>query len=436
MYTLTLADRFETLSLVSSGVNVSDYPMRSARPEGGRGQTSAVSASMPQLEDVSETIELMFNGATQTANQDAIRKLERLMDRARQNSRRRYEDAVWLTIQLDEDAVAWRSEVLAGEVTVENPLRDLWRKVVPVSLSLTRRYYWEHYGTAADSYAPVELELTSSSQSTPAKNGRNVTHTNDANWVQIASGQVTGSLPAPVLLDVESTNAGLQYVSTLWAINNAHTAPNSVDMYRMANEMTETGSNRWLLPSSLVTPAGGKYVRVIAHHTGTILPGTIQGSIETGIGGGDYRTAWWGPQVATAGVADLGVFPIPPGGASTGYGEVYFRLNTNATVHHLQLIPVSSERRYTMVRSTLEDSVGLETGRAVVDDQILGEAYVQDTGGVKYAFALGHGGPLYVYPNTGIAQRIVLPWAGLGGIFVSTYTSKVRVWYRPRRGTV
>lgn len=431
MYNLYLQDRFETQSLVSNGVNVTDYPMRSARPQTRGRRASSLSAAMPDLDDVSETIRLLVTGASQAALQDTVRVLERLMDRARMNSRRRREDAVYLYIQLDGDSSLWRTEVLEGEVVVENPLDDLWKLKAPVSISLTRRYFWE-YGAAN----PVELQLTSSSQGTPGTGGRAITTTNDANWVQIAAGQVTGALPAPVMLDIESTGASPQFVSTLWAINNAHANPATVDMYRMAAEMTGGGSNRWLLPASLVNGCAGKFARVVVCHTGTILPGTLQGSIEVDIGSAAYRTAWWGPQVPTAGVADLGVFPIPPGGATTGYEQVYFRLFTNATVHHVQFIPVSSERRYTLVRSPSEDSVGLESGEAMVDDQITGEAYMQIAAGGKRAWVLGYGGPLYVYPNTGMAQRIVFPWAGVGTAFNAGYTAKVSAWYRPRRGTV
>ena len=434
MYNLYLDDRFETqLNLQSDGVSVVDYAFRSGTPSGRHGEV------MPD-DSVSETIVLAIEGASQAAVQDIVRKLERFLDRARLNHGRRVNDAVYLYGQLDDDVWPWRTEILGGEISSINPLRDLWQNRVDVSVAITRRPFWEKdYLT--------QVMLTSTANPSP---WTTVGITNNTqNWVQIDAGQVPGSMPAPIYISVENTEVGqTRYLTGQWVINNAHVAPTTVDMYMEGSETTVASGSlagsfstlRWLLPDSLVHNAAGRYVRMLLFMSSVPTTARVKGGIDIGISGGStFVESWIGREYEIdRQVMDLGVFPVPPGGASNAFQQVYFKVKFDnspnslspGSVTRLQMVPVSSEKRWDMLGGF--SSLGLEVGEKAVDDGIQGDAYVLQ-GSNKYPILLPRGGPLLVYPN--LTQRLVISWAGFSGVY-QAYDSDVRVYVRPRRATI
>lgn len=427
MYNLYIRDKFDTLQLQSNGCEVMDYTMRGPRPA-RRDQASRVSAEPPDYEDVSETLRLMVTEATQARVQDKTRRLEAFLERARLNSRRRPEDAVYLYIQFDEDNWLWRSELLSGELSAENPLDSLWKLHTPVSITFTRRYYWE----MAEAN-PVKLAISANGQSASTA-GRTVIFGQNS-WIHIAANQVPGSLPAPLKLEIRNNSGNGQFMTQTWLINNAHATPPTISVVRTAGQMTEPGSNRWLLPSNLVNACKGRYVRALLHHTSGGITGTAQGLLEVSdVSGSSFFTAWRGQVVERQGITDLGVFPLPPGAESGGYGDLYFRAITAWPVDHVKLIPVSSERRVAVMDSALGSGLGFADGEALVDDGILGESYAQYDTGIKTPMVIGRGEPLWVWP--GIAQRVHIVWAGFSYGYRPTYTAEVHAWVRPRRGTI
>lgn len=430
MYALTLTDPYDTLSLTTGGLNVIEYAMRGPEARRGNQAASIATAEPPGYEDISETIVLDIRAATQSAVQDLVRRLERFGDRARRNSRRRAADTVYLTIQFDADTAAWRSELLDATVVVDAPLDHLWKLAATVQFTLTRRYYWEM--AAAN---PTELAISTSSQGA-ATGGRAITHTYDQNWIQIAAAQVTGSLPAPVLLDYENDATGTQYLHTAWLVNNAHADPANVPVARTAAQMTGAGSNRWKLPAALLNASRGRYVQVIAHFSAGELNQTTTGYMEADWGGGTFRTIWTGrSEDSRPRVADLGAFPMPPGGETTGYDDVYFRIVTPNTVSHVQFLPVSSAQRvHALLSAPIDEGYEMAVDEALVVDGIVGETYTQLASGVKRPTVASGGGPLWIWPN--LTQRIYLCWLGFSMAFAPTYKSRVRAWYRPRRGTL
>lgn len=421
MYLLYLSDRYDTLELQSNGIEVLDYPMRGPAPDSER-PPSEIAATPPDFDDVVETLRLMLAFPSQHQVVERIRRLERFLERARHNSRRRPSDAVYLYIKLDSDVWLWRSEILLGELSEENPLDQLWKLKTAVSITFTRRYYWE----MADPN-PLEVSLSANGQS-GGFGGRNITLTAGQNWVQIATQQVGGSLPTPLHFELLNNSGGTQFVSTIWAINNAHSDPVTVNTGFTAGEMV---GGRWLLPSALMNAVKGKYVRAILHHTGGGVSGLASGRLEVDLTGSDPRTVWSGEAVTAEVATDLGVFPIPPGGKTDGFGNVYFRATTPWTIHHLQLIPVSSERRLSVILTDTSFGLGLGNGHAVVDDGILDETYALI--GDKVPMVVGHGDPLWVWP--GMVQRIYFasnPYLSGG----TPHVFRVKAWMRPRRGTV
>lgn len=425
MYQLYLKDRFDQLNLHTGGgdqIDLIEYAMYGGAPiVSGRASDSM---AMPlEYGDVSETIRLSVEGANQAAIQGKVRRLERFLDRANQNPRRRKNDAVYLCNRFDQDTADWRTEIVAGELTVENPFDDLWRKRTVVTLNITRRHFWEY--AAAD---PMEIPISAQGQSA-GTGGKTITFNGTNSWIGIASSAIPGSRPSPLTLEITNTSGGTQYLHTLWIVNDAHTGPTTKTRYA-ASEMTSTGSNRWLINAASMNNIAGRYCRMFLHHTAGGVVGRVKGQIMVGAPGGVLMTAWQGRDVETMVVTDLGAFPIPPGGEFGGWQLVYFDAQTPWGVSYLQLLPVSSERRIAVATTNFSDNVGIADGVGIAEDGVTGETYLK-SGTNKYASLVAHGDPVYVWP--GLNQRIHIVWEGLGA---GGHSATVRAYTRPRRGTL
>lgn len=431
-------DAIDSLTLNANGYNVLRFDMGSSDME-REAQKGAVGdwPSEAQMRDVSGSIDLLIVGSTQADVQSKLGVLQRIISRIPNGNLWNPLRRVRIQMQTDGDTELWTTDVVLAKLEVSDPLDKLYKLKVPCTIYFTRRPYW--YG------AEAELHLTSATYPAETTGGVVIANTNNANFVKIASTRVKGSIPAPVRLDVANSQAGTtRYQTGFWAVNNAHYAPDTLDFWLTAAEsvggsgaMSNGTAVRWLLPDLMVDTMAGGYARALAVFSGRPAYLYLGASVQVGLGGGSsYITAYsgGGRDVDQMHVVDLGLFPIPPGGVSAGYGQIYFTLSGyvqgdfSATLHHVQLIPVSSEKQLAMLGSF--SGLGMPEGEAAVSDDILGENYCESTAGERYPVLLGRGGPLLVYPN--VTQTIAITWAGFSGVWYA-HNSIVRAWYRPRR---
>lgn len=448
-HVLSLVREGETISLSTTNFLLVRYTPRPPEmvplAEIGTGQDVEAVGDV-YYRHVTETIELYATAASKTALQDVVRSVERMLHEAQLRQRRGDGLRVYLRLQVDGEANVWRSEILAAQLEMADNALAVYANIgFEARLHLTRRPFWE-YGESS----PIAIQLSSSSDTTPTTGPVTITNDNDANWVQIASSQITGAVPAPVKLDIEHSGANSNY-NRFWILSNARTSPSTLDPYLLGTESvggsaTVNGSNmtfgaafmRWQVPDALLDLTKGAFVRaMLAFSSAFISNGDAQywGRVEYGLGG-TYYTLWEGPVVDhETNINDLGLFPLPPGGVTAGYTNIYFSVAARCTgtfqvtVDHLLLLPVDSERQLRPVFGFV-----LTAGDALVEDGIEGESYVENASGDRSAILIGRGGPVWLYPNK--TQRLYLFGTTLGGGYPSTRSNKVRAWYRPRRLTI
>lgn len=440
-HVLSLTDGTTTVPLSATNVMLSNYTPQA--PEMAEGGTDGEYLGDVFYRNITEPVELYIYAAGKTALQTATRAIETMLERAARRRARKDGPRVYLQLQVDGEAAAWRSEILAGRLELAQNALALYANVAfEARLFITRRPYWE---AAAD----TELSISSNGFAA-ATGGRTITNTSDSNWVQIAAAQITGAVPCALRVDVENLNAQVHILSGFVMVNNAYAAPATLDIYRMAAEavggsgvlsVAQPSGNavnlRWLLPDAIPDACMGGYVRAVLVCNSIDFDSQVRGVIEHGEGA-SYSPLIWGPLVEVqSDVIDLGVFPMPPGGQTAGYSAVHFGIagrhtsTWDANIHHLELIPVSSEKR--IANGGTFGARSLPQNAAVVSDDILGETYVETSAGDRHAFLVGRGGPLWGFP--GVVQRIVIAWSGLDGNWYN-HQSSVRVWARPRRLTI
>ena len=439
----SLTDGATTVNLNSGDYSTLNYPLFAPNGE--------------ELEQgtVSETIDLLIGGSTAATTQTNARAIESLLEAARRRQRSGSGPRVYMQAQLDSDASTWRSEVIDGRLTGEQSVNQLWRTRIEAGLLLTRRAWWEG--------AEAELQLSTSNASA-ATGGRTIYNHDDSgtghdNWVQIASSQVGGVLPAPVRIEMTNTVGSAQSYTKLFLATNAYSDPgnfthilegesrlsggtvtadaNCSNSSRLDISLGSgsTATYAWTLSSTLLQDTQGRYFRVLARFADHVGPSTVQLRIMDSTAA---TTIWQGETVSITGqygiVQDLGIVPLPPGGYDTTYGALtlalYCRGPMIASLDFLQLTPLDAYRYVELFGMSVANNA------RIVDDGIEERAYVVSSS-VNYPIASPRGRPLMVFP--GVTQRVIaLHQTVSGGNPASPIanTLSVRIYYRPRRVTI
>lgn len=411
-------------------------------PRPGEGQTS-----------VSETAEIIGSG-TAAQIRSAANDIERLLDAARRRRKLGTGVRVFAEYKPVTGDALYRSEVYDGRILwSDEPGARRLNDTTPVAqyaIAWTRAPWWEG--------AETELAVSSYTEGA-ATGGRTLTNDGIANYLSIASTQVTGTLPAPLRLNLLNPGAAADY-RLFYIGNNAFGAVSSFVHYLQGedaiagygtdkasaacsggnyNELSvgTTGAYAiaWTVPATL-TAAGGRWFRVIARLHGTVPSGI---TVRPSMWDEDGLVMLWQGQATTltAGQAlqDLGSIPIPPGPYSTGYGPVRLLLwmesasgTQTVNVDVVDLLGVDAYREF------LQAGYSVATNESVVFDDIEGQHYVL-SGSDRAPLFVPRGEPLVVYP--GVAQRLVVVWSrSTSGESPITYTFTARAYYRPRRSTV
>jgi hypothetical protein len=439
----TISDGTTTFSLVATNCAV---VAPGYTPSAGDGKSPTVTESIP----------LMLYAATASAMQTAIGTLERLLDDVRRRAQRHTGPKVYLTVQLDSDAAAWRTELVDARLELKENSLQVWAQAkMDATLYIERLPYFEG--------ASVQIPLTNAN-GTNDTTGLTIYNHNDGgtghdHYAAIVGTDITGNLPAPIKFELTNTTGSSQTYYQLFVSNNVFNDPGSFASSGILEAETVIVSG-YGTEGSNADSSNGKYIT----HTGTgdwnMLFEVAQGVVAdcagypfhilvrfrtppSGYCSASLITAT-GSAVLDRGdeinvgalyqdLADFGALYIPPGGYSTAWAahrlKLAFRTDGEATaeVDFIALFPAYS------FREIKTHAISIANGDTIVDDGPEGRAYMS-VGGYEQPWLLALGSPVYVWP--GRTQRLYFLWSLADHTAPVAQTFTVKAWYRPRRSTV
>lgn len=434
MHTISLTDGTTTITLTSGSYLVTEYAM-----------TTAGAAAQPEA-TVTESMELLVTGANTGALRDNWRAVESILELAALRQRTGIGARVWLQVLLHGEATTWRSEIVSAKLEPERAIAAYSRLKAPATLAFERKAFWEEA-------SETELQLSATGQAA-ATGGRTIYNRISDNWVQIAAAQIGGTLPAAIRLRIKNTSAGALTAPIVYAAVNAFSDPanfahilegeaaasggstqavtgTSGGNVRRFALTTTAQSGRWTIPAATLQDTAGRPVRILLLANDITAGGVYvsarlcYSTSETAITQTDEV------YIASAGrqVVDLGAIPLPPGNVGASYSDLslrlYMRTATGTSTFDLdfiQLTPVDSFRRYSMVVSTT-----LAVNDSFVDDGMAELLYID--GAITVPMLVAAGAPLRLWP--GRINRILL----LSNQISSTY-GEVRIYYRARKASL
>ena len=453
-HVFALTDGTTTISLVASSVYLENYDLK-----------------VPQDDDktVVDTVDILITGTTGALMQTKARAIESMIEAARRYQKTRTGARVYVTAQLISDTDAWRSELIGGRMELAEDALAVWGNYkMRATLYLERVPYWEGPETG------IPLANGNGTWDGSSATGLAIYNCNDGvgsspnkrhNYVQIAAGVITGTLPAPVKVEFKQNLAGTMSISGLYMATNADSDPaNLVHMIEAESRAwggtvtvdancsggdkvsfsAYTGSAQayWNLDAAIIQKTAGRWFRLLlavrSRNATAAQMETIQADLRDSTG---VNVLYRGPEVPfnaanTAGdpLVDLGAFPLPPGSSAASYDRVQLwitlRLASGSATTALDFIQMTPADAYRPVRIV---PIGILSGDVVVDDGIDGVSYAT-ANGFRGPFLRTFTDPLVVWP--GKLQRIYVLTDCDTMDFSITDKLLMRAWYRPRRLTV
>jgi len=447
VFTLTDSVTTVTFSTGSAGPvlkytpTVVEFDLR----ESGRG-----GMTLEQRKTVVRTFGLLVTAATGALLQTQINTIETLLRQAKERYLSGRGRKLYMTLQVDGEASAWRSRVFVGNLIPGEEAFDRWYNYsAECNLRLVCEPFWE--GPEA------ELQIASKVSATPATGGKSIHNQNDSgegNYIQVLGAQVTGTLPTPVKIQMENTSGGsLQYANLFIATNTKSDPANFTHMIeaesRLANgtitanavysggnvlslTVNTTADIAIPLSAAMVEDCGGRQFRALLYQTTAPSGNTyVTPSIRDASGLTNY-TPGKDPVLVigtSSLIVDLGSFPIPDGGGdTTGWGAMTFGLaflstaSVNFSFDFIQITPTES------IRLLKQRAETVANGEFIVDDPIEDTIY-RLSGATKYNDFIVRESPVMLWP--GELARVYF----LADV-APNKTMTVRMWIRPRRETV
>ena len=446
--TLSVTNGTTTISLTSSGVVLTGYMPKAPDFDAATGS----------YKNVTEPVEFLIADTTTANVQAKLAALDVLLQGARraQNGRGA---KTYLHFQAGADAAAWRSEILDYRLELgEDAAVGLYQARLECTLIVVRRFYWE--GTTLTNLA------LSNSATSGATSGLNIYNHDDSgtghdNWVQIASTDVTGVLPAGCQVRLTNNIGASRTFTKIYLALNAYSDPANFSHilegesrasggtvvsdataysngqalnFTIGSGITPgTAAFVWTLPAATLQDAAGRPFRLLARFVGGSGTTTAYAEVRAANG---TSVLWRGDTVAMpdlyGGLLDFGVVPLPPGGYSTAYGALTLALTfTGVALRYLDFIQLTPMDAFTMI----ECVAPCANGETVVADSIENRQYIV-SGSAELSYASASGGNLLLQP--GVINRLLVLQENLTGTnrgeIYEMFTVLVR--YRPRRLTI
>jgi hypothetical protein len=445
LHSLSLTDGTTTVSLATSSVYLLDYVPRTPVRKNDEWQ------------DVTESATVMVQAATSALAQAAINSIEKLLRQAEERQPNTGSDRVFVTYQMSSDASAWRSEILAGRVELND---DAWRhwntKTVEALVIWTRRYYWEG----------VEAEIDPEFIST----GGNVVNDGGTGlWIPAA--EVTGVIPAPVRLEMTNDNGISVSFRRFFLSLNVFADPGEQfdSAYHILEGEAATSVSAGGSDVSLGTCRGGAYKEMAwtgsATHAGNFMNWTLTAAMLASFGGERLRLLVRLPTAPAAGTYIKLALKIPAGATplTTIWESGEILLNTTYLLQDLgtiRLPPVdlSASDEMALILSVRSETTGVlrvdflallatdglhtfeqigyaipANGKIIADGIATRSIYYQSTAGKQLSIYSDNPPGLHVWPGRDQALEMLYDE---GSTMVITRTLLVRIYYRPRRLTV
>ena len=445
--TLSVTDGTTTISLTSSGVVLTGYMPKAPDFDAATGT----------YKNVTEPVEFLIADTTTANVQAKLAALDVLLQGARraQNGRGA---RVYLHFQAGADSAAWRSEILDYRLELgEDAAVGLYQARLECTLIVVRRFYWE--GTTLTNLA------LSNSATSGATSGLNIYNHDDSgtghdNWVQIASTDVTGVLPAGCQVRLTNNIGASRTFTKIYLALNAYSDPanfahilegesrasggtivsdaaysngQALNFTIGSGVTPSTSTFTWTLPAATLQDAAGRPFRLLARFAGGLGTTTVYAEVRAANG---TSVLWRGDNVALpdlyGGLVDLGVVPLPPGGYSTSYGALTLALTfTGVAIRYLDFLQLTPMDAFVL----LECMAPCAQGEHVMYDSIDDRQYIL-SGTAELGYVTASGGPLLLQPGV-VNRLIVLQENSTGtnrGEVGEMFTALVR--YRPRRLTI
>lgn len=441
-HALSLTDGTTTISLTSAGAMLSHYTPTTSK------------SGAP----VVEVIDLVVYGSTTAEMQSRVNALERMIVAAKRRAMTGAGARVYLHFQASGETVTWRSEVLDGLLELDGEALTVFGQAqVKIELELTRRSYWED--------TTLRTLALSNGNGSGATAGLSIYNHDDSatghdNWVQIASTDVTGVLPAGCQVRLTNDTGATRTYTKVYLALNAYSDPanfthiiegesrlsggfvdsdasysNGQALYFALGSGSTPGTSTfvWTLPAATLQDAAGRLFRLLVRFAGGMGTTTAYAEVRAANGA---NVLWRGDNVALpdlyGGLTDFGVVPLPPGGYSTAYGALTLALTfTGIAARYLDFIQLTPMDAFVL----LECMAPCAHGEAVVYDSIEDRQYIL-SGSAELGYVTASGGNLLLQPGV-VNRMIVLQENSTGtnrGEIYEMFTVLVR--YRPRRLTI
>lgn len=418
--------------------------------------------------NVSETIEVMLrpgSGFTMAQAQSEVQRLENLFRLAEERQDNKATIPLYLEFQPKDTSAIFRSEILSGKVVIDDDGLSTWAisKTVLIQILITRRFYWEQS-------SEVELPLWSTANPAPAATGgvivNNRCDSGYGNWVYAAGGNIGGSIPSPIRLEINNNFNNTTRFTKMWVGQNIFSSMNISNIIEAETADHGTSSTAvdvagtsggkilqcqvsssayqvicgWDLTSSMLSQYKGRFFRIFAKFGSNPPINGLYTQFRLYFPSGTYLTlVGQTPEVMLSTsytYQDLGTIQLPPW-LTNEDNLTALRLgmfvrsasNTlaNLAFDYIHITPLDGFR--------VLDPVGYGTpyGYTLTDDAMNRSLFVTD-GTTKAGYYVGYGNPLMVWP--GRNTKFYFMARNDFDAFELTRTYRIRIFYRPRRLTV
>lgn len=442
-----------TTDYVPSTPNITAQEIKSELEDGG-------DVTVVTNRNVTETASLLLTAATKPDLQTIVRTINGLLQKAHRRQSKKTGPRVYLRIQVDGEVgvnILHQSEILSGRLVLnQDALNSGWPNIkIGARLIITRRFFWEQTNI-------VELLISSQAGTTPAIGGKTIHNHKDSghgNYIQVASTQLSGDLPAPVKIYLANNSGSSQDYRHIYLATNALSDPLNFTHIIEGEDarsgwgtdgsdsgcsngayttQTFTGTTyfKWDLLAGLLADTAGRWFRILVRFLNytTTTPIYIEPRIMDGSGLLDLAVVEEETLLPVSGgsayqLLDLGALPFPPGGYHSAWATqtLAFKLRAAASVtvsiDYIQLTPLDS------FRHLVQRGMTIPNGDGIIDDGIEGLTYSFESS-VAHPIYSPRGAPLYVFP--GYDQRIyVLHDEGTPSVIANSFLAQL--YYRPRR---
>lgn len=464
-HVMTLTDNTTTFSLTNgSDCRLLDYEPRTPDISPQEAVNLIVDGGEilnAHIANVTESGRFEIVGTTVADLQAKIRRVERLFLQARERQRRKGgAKRVYVTLQMDGEAAAWRSEILFGYIALEENVFEEWaNKKAEVVITWMRRFYWEGseefaqlWNTSGGSISGTLVEIY------------NQNHSSNLNFAHIVGSSIAGDLPAACRIELTNksgTTVGYNRIfigQGIWIdsanfdhmlqgednetgggtdTSNAGSSAGSYHAVTWSGASTYSSAIRYqfTISGAQLGYANSSYFRLLARF-GAPPNATTYVRVDVAFGPVTFYSSQE-VKLRGTGIEDLGVIQLPPSLSELpSYTLANLTINIYArdtvsgslSIDYIQLTPLDGWRELNVVGTSFPNLT------MIYDDGLMGISYTDDAVAGVVGNIVAKGQPIYLWPDRD--QRLYFLFDEDNGGAPITRLNDLQVIYRPRRMTL